>query len=255
MANQQRKSGSARTKNTNAKPHDPNPGPVVKSQQAKQTSAQNAKSGQNTKAARAESIKSSREAAKKRYERNQREMRIIRIGSAVLLVAVIALIGYGVYSWAGDQGSNDKPEKTVVDYTYAGGQHVDGAIQYAESPPVGGEHNTVWQNCGYYAQPVNNENAVHSLEHGAVWITYQPDLPQDQVDKLKDIAEGQDYVLVSPYPGLDSPVVASTWNHQIKLDGAGDPDLKRFINNYKQGVDTPEPGAACSGGTSAVKTS
>jgi hypothetical protein len=249
MANQQRKAGSARPKNPNAKPHDPKPGPVVKSQQAKQAPTQ------NTKAGRAEAIKSSREAAKKRYERNQREMRLIRIGSAVLLVAVIGLLGYGIYSWANDKSNNDKPEKTVANYTYAGGQHVDGAIQYAESPPVGGEHNTVWQNCGYYAQPINNENGVHSLEHGAVWITYQPDLPQDQIDKLEKLAEGQDYVLVSPYPGLDSPVVASTWNHQIKLDGAGDPDLKRFINNYKQGPDTPEPGASCSNGTSAVKTS
>lgn len=250
MANQQRKSKSSRvTKNANAKPRDPNPGPVVKSQQARQTPAQ------NTRAGRADAIKSSREAAKKRYERNQREMRIIRIGSAVLLVALIALIGYGVFQWADDQSSNDMPEKTVTDYTYAGGQHVDGVVQYAESPPVGGQHNNVWQNCGFYSAEINSENAVHSLEHGAVWITYQPDLPQDQIDKLQDIAEEQDYILVSPYPGLDSPVVASTWNHQIKLDGANDSDLMRFINNYKQGPDTPEPGAACSSGTSATKTS
>jgi len=249
MANQQRKSGSARaTKNGNAKPRDPNPGPAVKSPQAQRTSAQ------NTRAGRADAIKSSREAAKKRYERNQREMRIIRIGSAVILVALIALIGYGVFRWAGDKTDNAAPEKTVANYTYAGGQHVNGAVQYAEIPPVGGEHNPVWQNCGYYSAEINNENGVHSLEHGAVWITYQPDLPQDQIDKLKDIAEEQDYVLVSPYPGLDSPVVASTWNHQIKLDGANDKDLMRFINNYKQGPDTPEPGAACSGGTSATKS-
>lgn len=248
MANQQRKSGSARTtKNANAKPHDPNPGPAVKSQQAQRTSAQ------GTRAGRADAIKSSREAAKKRYERNQREMRIIRIGSAVLLVAVIALIGYGVFQWAGDQSENDPPEKTVADYTYPGGQHVDGTVAYTESPPVGGEHNARWQNCGFYSAEIYSENAVHSLEHGAVWITYQPDLPQDQIDKLKSITEGQDYILTSPYPGLDSPVVASTWNHQIKLDGANDKDLMRFINNYKQGADTPEPGASCSGNISTTK--
>lgn len=248
MANQQRKSGSARdTKNTTGKPRDPKPGPVVKSAQAQKTSTQ------KTRAGRADAIKSSREAAKLRYEKNQREMRIIRIGAAALAVILVALIGYGIFRYAEDQSNNEEPEKTVANYTYAGGQHVEGTVQYAESPPVGGEHNRAWQNCGFYSAEIYSENAVHSLEHGAVWITYQPDLPQDQIDKLKNIAEGQDYVLVSPFPGLDSPVVASTWNHQIKLDGANDSDLNRFINNYKQGSDTPEPGASCTGAVSTTK--
>lgn len=245
MGNQQRKSGAA--KSTSAKPHDPKPGPVVKSAAAQKASTQ------KTKAGRADAIRSSREAAKLRYEKNQREMRIIRIGAAILAVLVVFGIGYGIFQYARDQSNNEEPEKTVANYTYAGGQHVTGTVQYAESPPVGGEHNSAWQNCGFYPAEINSENAVHSLEHGAVWITYQPDLPQDQIDKLKDIAEGQDYILVSPFPGLDSPVVASTWNHQIKLDGANDPDLNRFINTYKQGSDTPEPGASCSGAISTTK--
>lgn len=244
MGNQQRKSGSA--KNTSAKPHDPKPGPVVKSAAAQKTSAQ------NTKEARADAIKGSREQAKLRYEKNQREMRIIRIGAAILAVLVVFGIGYGIFQYAQDQSNNEEPEKTVANFTNTGG-HVTGTVQYAQNPPAGGEHNAAWQNCGFYSAEINNENAVHSQEHGAVWITYQPDLPQDQIDELKDIAERQDYILVSPFPGLDSPVVASSWNHQIKLDGANDPDLNRFINTYKQGSDTPEPGASCSGAISATK--
>ncbi|MGH2551396.1 MAG: DUF3105 domain-containing protein [Thermomicrobiales bacterium] len=244
MGNQQRKSGSA--KNTNAKPRDPKPGPVVKSAGAQKTSTQ------NLKADRADAIKSSRVQAKLRYEKNQREMRIIRIGGAILALLLIGGIGYGIFSYARDQSNNTEPEKTVANYSNTSG-HVEGTVQYAQNPPVGGEHNAAWQNCGYYSAELNNENAVHSLEHGAVWITYQPDLPQDQIDTLKSIAESQDYILVSPYPGLDSPVVASSWNHQIKLDGASDPDLKRFINVYKQGPDTPEPGASCSGAVSTTK--
>ncbi len=53
---------------------------------------------------------------------------------------------------------------------------------------------------------ISNENAVHSLEHGAVWITYRPDLPGGQVETLRDLAQGQTYILVSPYPDLPSPV-------------------------------------------------
>ena len=126
--------------------------------------------------------------------------------------------------------------------------HSDLAQTYAQTPPVGGMHNGIWQNCGIYDQPVRNENAVHSLEHGAVWITYQPDLPQAAVDKLRSLVRGHDHVLLSPYPGLPKPVVATAWGLQLPLDDANDPRLPVFITRYEQGPQTPEPGAACSGG-------
>ena len=121
-------------------------------------------------------------------------------------------------------------------------------MDYAQSPPVGGVHNPVWQNCGFYEEPIRNETAVHSLEHGAVWITYSPDLPQDAVERLRDLAQSNDYVLVSPYPELNSPMVASAWGKQLNLESAEDPDLEQFIGAYSQGPQTPEPGASCTGG-------
>ena len=129
-----------------------------------------------------------------------------------------------------------------------GGQHTSGVVNYELRPPAGGEHNPVWQNCGYYAEPVRDENAVHSLEHGAVWIAYSPDLPQDEVETLRDLAENQTYILVSPYEDLPSPVVATAWGKQLQLESADDPDLEGFIGAFRQGPDTPEPGAACTGG-------
>lgn len=223
--------------------HDPQPGPVVKSEQAQAASKQSLRS---------DSIKGSRAAARQRYERNKREMRMIRIGGGILAALLVFAIGYGIWNWAEDRENNQPVQKTVANYTYAGSQHSAEPQTYSEHPPVGGVHNDVWQNCGYYAMPINEENAVHSLEHGAVWITYDPSLPQDQIDRLRNIAEQQDYILVSPMDSLPSPVVASSWNHQVQLDGANDPDLMRFISEYKQGPDTPEPGALCSRGTDAT---
>ena len=127
-------------------------------------------------------------------------------------------------------------------------QHTQAEVNYEQTPPAGGPHNDVWQNCGYYSEPVRDENAVHSLEHGAVWITYSPDLSEDEVERLRDIAESQTYILVSPYEGLPSPVVASAWGKQLSLESAEDPDLERFIGAYRQGDQTPEPGAVCTGG-------
>ena len=75
--------------------------------------------------------------------------------------------------------------------------HIEGDIDYSaqpeykgEIPPAGGAHNNTPQQCDVYTLPIRQESAIHSLEHGAVWITYQPDLPADQVEALKDLAEG-----------------------------------------------------------------
>jgi hypothetical protein len=175
------------------------------------------------------------------------------IVGAVIVLFVAGLIALAVLD-ARQQSASGAPEGVKTYDVGPAGQHTSGDVDYAQSPPVGGKHNPVWQNCGYYDKPVRNESAVHSLEHGAVWITYSPDLPQDQVDELRDIAESQSYVLVSPYPDLPSntPVVASAWGKQVGLSGADDPDLKSFIQAYRQGPQTPEPGAVCTGGTSAT---
>jgi hypothetical protein len=125
---------------------------------------------------------------------------------------------------------------------------VPGPVSYPQTPPAGGQHNPIWQNCGIYDQPVANEQAVHSLEHGAVWITYQPDLGEGDVNQLRELVRGRSHALLSPYPDLPTPVVASAWGVQLKLDGASDPRLPFFIEKYHNGPQTPEPGAPCSGG-------
>jgi Protein of unknown function (DUF3105) len=129
-----------------------------------------------------------------------------------------------------------------------GGQHTEGAVDYAQNPPAGGKHNLIWQNAGFYDEPVRNETAVHTLEHGAIWFTYSPDLPQADKQRIRELATGQNCVLVSPYPNLDAPVVASAWGKQLALEGADDPDLMHFVSAYKQGPQRPEPNVACTGG-------
>ncbi len=131
--------------------------------------------------------------------------------------------------------------------------HSEDPISYEQDPPVGGNHAPTWLPCGFYDQPVASEQAVHSLEHGAVWITYQPDLPDEQVEVLRKLAEDESFVLVSPYPDLLAPVVASAWGRQLAIDSATDPDLQQFVSAFQQGPQTPEPGAPCTGGTSATQ--
>lgn len=127
-----------------------------------------------------------------------------------------------------------------------GREHVEGDPKFAMTPPVGGNHNQAWANCGVYSRPIPDKYAVHSLEHGAVWITYTPKVNVTDLAKLKSIAN-QDYMLMSPYPTQDSPIIVSAWGHQIRATSASDPRIQKFVDTYLQGPQTPEPGAACSG--------
>ncbi len=139
------------------------------------------------------------------------------------------------------------PIPGVETFEVESASHTTDPVDYPQDPPAGGPHDPSWQKCAVYDAPVRHENAVHSMEHGAVWITYRPDLPKDQVAKIRNLAD-QSYVLASPYPGLPAPVVASAWGKQLKLDSANDPRLKQFVSTYRQGPQTPEPGAPCTGG-------
>ena len=126
--------------------------------------------------------------------------------------------------------------------------HVSGPIDYDRIPPLGGEHNARWLACDVYDEQVPVEFAVHSLEHGAVWVTYRSDLPADQVAALTD-AVPDTYIVLSPVDDLPAPVVATAWGVQLALTGVDDPRLEEFITEYRQGPQTPEPGASCTGGS------
>jgi Protein of unknown function (DUF3105) len=184
-------------------------------------------------------------AARRRRERRRR----VAIATTVVLVVAIGAAVAGILASRGGGGGYGH----VTTYNVISREHTTSPVSYPQNPPVGGPHNPVWQNCGYYDQPVRNENAVHSMEHGAVWITYRPNLPADQVARLADLAHAQTYVLVSPYPGLPAPVVASAWGLQERFHSASDAGLSDFVAKYRQGQQTPEPGAACSGGTGTPK--
>jgi hypothetical protein len=113
-------------------------------------------------------------------------------------------------------------------------------------PPNRGDHSPVWQRCGFYGEPVGDEHAVHSLEHGAVWITYQPSLPQNQIDMLRSVTQGQKDILASPYPGLPAPVV-SAWGRQLRLDTVDPVRLDQALRDIRNGPPAPEPGGGCDG--------
>jgi hypothetical protein len=170
--------------------------------------------------------------------RSRRQYLWIALATAAVVVLAVLLLRAG--------GSASAPEGVEV-FPNLSRDHTTGRVNYPQTPPAGGPHAPAWQNCGFYDQPIANETAVHSLEHGAVWITFHPDLPPDQVGALRRLAR-QTFVIASPFPDLPTPIVASAWGHQLRLPSATDPRLAQFVRYFRLGPQTPEPGAACTGG-------
>jgi hypothetical protein len=172
----------------------------------------------------------------------------VGITGALLVVAVIvasfvfAPAPAAQYE-AGGEGAEIQGVETFTNETL----HTDEPVEYPQSPPAGGPHNPAWLNCGIYSEPQQNENAVHSLEHGAVWVTYDASqVSGEELDALK-AAMPSGYAILSPYEGLDSPIVLSAWNAQLKLDSASDERIPEFFEEYWRNQNVPEPTATCSG--------
>lgn len=172
------------------------------------------------------------------------------VGGAAAVV-VIALVAASIVLTPRpvslDRGDGDASTITGVETFQNTAIHVEGTVNYPQTPPAGGDHSGAWLNCGIYGEAVPNENAVHSLEHGAVWITYDAAAVSDaDLDTIKAQLPST-YVILSPHEGLDAPIVMSAWNAQLKLDSADDPRVSEFLTTYWRNINAPEPNGACTG--------
>ena len=182
---------------------------------------------------------SRKEQRRQELAREKRKKRLI-IGIPITLL-LAALIGTVIYRLT-------RPDlEGVLSFDNLLRNH-DQEAEFVEAglPPTGGSHNPRWQNCGIYTDPLDSSLAVHSLEHGAVWLAYRPELAEEKVAELQDMVRGKSYILMSPFPGLQSEAVMTAWGRQLVIDAVPDEGVEQFIERY-QG-EGPEPGAPCTNG-------
>lgn len=171
---------------------------------------------------------------------------------------VPGVLAWDTEGWPGDGQSHPG----ALDH-----DHVTGPVTYAVTPPVGGPHNATWMNAGVYTKPIPPERAVHNLEHGAVWITYDPDLPAAEVTQLTAFVTRQSmigeseqavgmagqanrYIDLSPWPTntLPSAIVLSSWGYQLRVTSPTDPRMQQFVDTFRHSQKyTPEYGSAVDG--------
>jgi hypothetical protein len=198
-------------------------------------------------AARRARIEEIRRAERARERRN----RILTLVIATLIL--VGLTGGGWYLLdlaERKEQAEAAPVQGEQTWTDLSRNHVDTQVDYPMSPPAGGDHSQVWVNCDaqVYTQQIPSEAAVHALEHGAVWVTYNDKASTADVSTLSARVTNTPYSFLSPYQDQSSPIALTAWGHQLKVDRASDPRVGEFLNKYVQGRQTPELGASCTGG-------
>ncbi|WP_069167551.1 DUF3105 domain-containing protein [Nocardia altamirensis] len=196
--------------------------------------------------------------------KKNRQIPWLAIGATAVIIALIGVLAYNLVPKYQEKADLEKYTPSaqrkdpsdaipgVVKKEYPAGLHIGPTqrVAYDQSPAFGGPHDSSWATCTgvVYDKPIRTENAVHSLEHGAVWITYNPDkVNAAGIDELKSKVANKPYSLMSPYPGLDTAISLQSWGHQLKLDSADDKRVGQFISALRLNSYTyPEVGADCS---------
>lgn len=127
-------------------------------------------------------------------------------------------------------------------------EHTDENVDYPTIPPAGGDHLGIWHTCGIYKVELLDEAAVHSLEHGAVWVTYQPEIEKEEIIKLTTMFSGNPKILLSPHSQQSSSIVATAWGRRIELETSDDGILEAFVDFFVDGETAPEAGITCGRG-------
>lgn len=147
----------------------------------------------------------------------------------------------------GDDDDGNAIEGVVVesvgDYV-----HVIADLDYDRPAPSGGDHlpSPHWLNCGIYDGEVPDELAVHSLEHGAVWVALGPESTAADRTAAAELVERADgRVVVSDVPDLGNPVELVAWGFRLRLASLDDDRAAAFVEEFVDASSAPEAGTPC----------
>lgn len=178
-------------------------------------------------------------AAQRRAERRERIIRIVVLtilGAAALWFFFLrgvttpeAIAGHPIETFS-DAGVND---------------HREGDLTYDEIPPVSGQHAPSAAACGIHGEQIPDEQYVHSLEHGAVAVFYDPQQVDEQtITGIEDLAGSYDGETISaPYEGMDQPIYVTSWGERMALGSLDEEAVREYIDTFRG--KGPEPGSEC----------
>lgn len=161
--------------------------------------------------------------------------RMRKFRNLVIWLLIAAAIAGGAY-WVVDYSKKSESRKPGEAIAELGRNHIAvGAAHdpYNSNPPTSGLHYEQWAKWGIYDEQLPDEQLIHNLEHGGIWISYRDKDNQDVIEKLKDIAEDYSVKVILTYrPQNDAPIAVAAWTRLLKLDVFDEKQIKAFIQAF-----------------------
>jgi len=172
------------------------------------------------------------------------------------LIPTLLLIGAGTWLLGSSSliqpQDKSKPQEVsssvegVQEFDIVGENHIPQGTSgsgYNSNPPSSGPHWASPAEKGIYEQPIPDETALHNLEHGHIWIAYDPSIGDEVKSKLSEIVESDGWkIIMSPREGNDAKIALVGWGRVLNMDEPDYEKVKEFIRLYRnRGTEkTPE---------------
>jgi len=126
-------------------------------------------------------------------------------------------------------------EGKVEEFPIEGRDHVPAGtdVEYKTNPPTSGSHLAEAEKWGIFSNEIDDMAAVHSMEHGGIWISYK-DITQEEISSLEEVSkQNSQSTVVSPRSGNDGKIVIASWGKMVKLETAEKALIQKYIDTYK----------------------
>ncbi len=125
----------------------------------------------------------------------------------------------------------------VQEFEIASRQHIasgTAATDHNSNPPTSGQHWPTPAKNGVFEKTLPDEQVLHSLEHGYIWISYKVDAPEEIIQNLKNIVQEDDWKLIlSPREKNDSQITIASWGRLLKMDEPDYDKVREFIRAFR----------------------
>jgi len=176
-----------------------------------------------------------------------RERQIKRFGIYAVVLAVVAAAGFGLFVLI--QTADPEGEDLSQRFPIQGRDHIGvGSIHspYNSNPPSSGPHYAQTASTRFYEEQelVADENLIHNLEHGDIWISYHPTVAQEIKDELKGFEASR--VIITSREANITDIALAAWGRvdvlQIENGVLDKQRIEDFIKRYiNQGPEKVSP--------------
>lgn len=161
-----------------------------------------------------------------------RRRRMKKVIIWIVVLAVLAAAVYGIVFWS-KKAAQNKPGESVAEL---GREHIPVNTprpEYNSNPPTSGAHYAQPSEWGVYDHELPDEQLVHNLEHGGIWISYKDPADGELVSQLKGIADDFTLkVILTPRAANDSRIAVAAWGRLLKLETFEEGQIRDFISAF-----------------------